>query len=89
MLLEGYDGNALNEVGIYKFKDFVAELRRYNGKTIPDDSIPMVARFALPEHSATKACYGYLNKCLFVTTSAGLLMKYSLEGELIQTVTAH
>lgn len=41
-LFEGYDSRAINEIGIYKFQDFLSALKK--GKTA-DESIPMYKNF--------------------------------------------
>lgn len=88
VLFEGYDSNATNEIGIYKFKDFVDVLKKANGKNIPDDSIPMYKNFSLTS-VANKVRFGYLNKCLYVGTTDGKLIKYDPEGKFIMEVEAH
>lgn len=70
----------MNEVVVYKFKDFLEAFRKHGGKAVPDNSIPTHTRFTLPGHIAKRVCYGYLNKCFFVTTEGGLLIKYDLQG---------
>lgn len=88
VLFEGYDSQGTNEVGIYKFKDFVDALKKANGKNIPDDSIPQYKNFVL-EHVSNKIRYGYLNKYFFIGTANGKLIKTTLEGKVIQEVEAH
>ncbi|EAR96935.1 eukaryotic translation initiation factor 3 subunit I (macronuclear) [Tetrahymena thermophila SB210] len=88
VLFESYDSQANNLVGIYKFKDFLQALKNANQKKIPDDSIPMYKTFNL-NYTTNKIRYGYLNKCLYVGTTNGKLIKLDPEGKVILEIDAH